>query len=60
MSNCPVSNDISKEADKNELWVCWGCAGEKIEDDNSTEIKTRTDGYQFICDECLDSGDYHG
>jgi len=60
MNNSNLPDDCQSLTDQNLPWnqdddifMCWHCE-ETVNEEEIQEIKTKRNGYQFICDDCID------
>jgi hypothetical protein len=53
LTRCWASEVIAAHCNQDESEYCYNCGELIAEDDNNTEIKNR-DGYNFVCDDCVE------
>lgn len=49
---CHVSHQIAEHCNDEAKDYCYDCENLITEDDEFQEIKTRDNGYQFVCEDC--------
>ena len=38
-----------------EIYACWDCETQVVDEDDLQEVKTLRSGYQFVCEDCVEN-----